>query len=162
MTDQERRGIEAPFPDALASQLERYLTHHRPFLLRRTGRWNRTETPSQPNNALWISGDGSAMTEIAIYFRIIKQTKARYGHGVNPHLFRDSAATSIAIEDPGKVLITRNILGHATLRTSEKHYNQATSLQASRQYQEQILALRGPSGHVSPRPTPGGSNNQGT
>ena len=30
----------------------------------------------------------------------------RFGHALNPHLFRDCAATSIAIEDPDHVRIT--------------------------------------------------------
>ena len=66
----------------------------------------------------------------------------RFGHMINPHLFRDSAATSIAVEDPESTHITRSILGHDTLRTSERHYNHAQSLEALRQYQHRILELR--------------------
>ena len=82
------------------------------------------------------------MTEIAIYCRIMRTTQAKFGHGVNPHLFRDSAATSIANEDPDNVLITRSVLGHATLGASERHYNHAQSLKAIRRYQQHILRLR--------------------
>jgi len=136
------RPIEAPLPDELVSRLERYLTYYRPFLARRTGRWNRGRDTDAPTKALWISRDGSAMTGIAIYFRITKLTKARFGHVVSPHLFRDAAATSIAIEDPEHVLITREILGHRTLRTSERHYNHAQSLEALRRHQAHVLQLR--------------------
>jgi integrase len=66
----------------------------------------------------------------------------RFGHMINPHLFRDSAATSIAIEDPKSAYITRSILGHGTLRTSEQYYNHALSREALRQYQRRILELR--------------------
>jgi integrase len=138
-----RTSIEAPFPEALVANLERYLTHHRPILARRTGRWNRrANPPSQLINALWVSKDGSPMTEIAIYFRIMKKTQAKFGHVVNLHLFRDSAATSIAIEDPDHVFITRSILGHATLSASERHYNHAQSMEALRRYQGRISELR--------------------
>ncbi len=82
------------------------------------------------------------MTEIAIYFRIMKLTRAKFGHVVNPHLFRDSAATSIAIADPEHVLITRSILGHSTLRTSERYYNHAQAREALQRYQKRILQLR--------------------
>ncbi len=136
-------AIEASIPTDLVPYLERYLTHHRPVLVERTGRWNRIEgTSRQRTSALFVSKDGSKMTEIAIYFRIIKRTQSRFGHAINPHLFRDSAATSIAIEDPDRVHITRSILGHATLRTSERHYNHAQSLKASRRHQQMIQKLR--------------------
>ena len=135
-------AIEASIPTDLVPYLERYLRHHRPILVERTGRWNRVEGTNQRTSALFVSRDGSAMTEIAIYFRIIKRTQSRFGHAVNPHLFRDSAATSIAVEDPDRVHIVRNILGHATLRTSERHYNRAQSMEALRRYQDRILQLR--------------------
>jgi integrase/recombinase XerD len=82
------------------------------------------------------------MTEIAIYFRIMKLTEKKFGHIVNPHLFRDSAATSIAIEDPEHVRYTMAVLGHGSLTASEKHYNQAGSLEASRRLQRHVLELR--------------------
>ena len=82
------------------------------------------------------------MTEIAIYFRICKLTRARFGHAINPHLFRDSAATSTAIEDPEHVHIVRSILGHTTGQSGERYYIHAQSLEASRHYQRGILALR--------------------
>ena len=40
------------------------------------------------------------MSEEVFYKGLRKRTTARFGHTVNPHLFRDCAATSIAIEDP--------------------------------------------------------------
>jgi site-specific recombinase XerD len=135
--------IEAPVPEALTAKLKRYLSHFRPLLAERNGRWNRGgRAQDRQAFALWVSKDGSAMTEIAIYFRISKVTRARFGHVINPHLFRDSAATSIAVEDPESVHITRSILGHGTLLTSEQHYNHAQSLEALRQYQRRILELR--------------------
>jgi integrase/recombinase XerD len=82
------------------------------------------------------------MTEIGIYFAISRLTHRRFGHVICPHLFRDSAATSIAIEDPEHVHVTRSILGHTTLQTSERHYVHAQSLEASRRYQRRILELR--------------------
>jgi integrase len=135
--------IEAPVSQALTAMLERYLTHFRPLLTQRSGRWNRgARVQNRQTCALWVSEDGSDMTEIAIYFRVRRVTRAKFGHGINPHLFRDSAATSIAIADPEGAHITRSILGHSTLRTSEQHYNHAQSREALRQYQWRILELR--------------------
>ena len=135
--------IDAPFPPALVPYLERYLSYYRPFLARRSGRWHQARARlREPGMALWVSTYRSAMSGQAIYYRITNLSKARFGRAINPHLFRDSAATSIATEDPAHVYITRSILGHSTLATSERHYNHAKSLEATRRYQERILALR--------------------
>jgi integrase/recombinase XerD len=132
--------IDTPVPAALVPRLERYLAEYRPFLLRRAEKRSRSLFESEP--ALWIAVRGTAMTEIGIYFAISELTKERFGHVVNPHLFRDSAATSIAIEDPEHVLIVRNVLGHRSLRTAERYYMHAQTLEASRRYQRRILELR--------------------
>jgi hypothetical protein len=47
-------------------------------------------------------------------------------------LFRDCAATSIAIDNPKHVGDASLVLGHAGHRMTEKHYNHARSLEASR------------------------------
>jgi hypothetical protein len=57
-------------------------------------------------------------------------------------MFRDAAATAIAIFDPEHVLIIKAILGHATIATSEKHYNMARGLEAGRRYYQTIRGLR--------------------
>ena len=137
-----RVPYEAPIPYVLVSFLERYLTRHRPFLVQHTGRWGESRPLQDPGDRLWISNYGSAMSEGAIYGRVIKLTSVRFGHGINLHLFRDIAGTSIAVEDPGHVQITTSLLGHTTLATSEKHYNHARSLEATRRYQAHVLALR--------------------
>jgi integrase/recombinase XerD len=113
------------------------------LLLARNGRWNKVDHPlGQPNDALWVSKDGSAMTEMAIYFRIRARTQARFGLSINPHHFRHIAATSIAIEDPEHVHIVRSLLGHTSLRGGERYYIQAQTLEASRRYQRRITELR--------------------
>jgi integrase len=68
----------------------------------------------------------------AIYERLVRVTRARFGHALTPHLFRDCAATSIALADPEHVYITRSIVGHTTLETSERYYNHAQSREAMR------------------------------
>jgi len=135
--------ISAPIPLTLVPYLERYLSDYRPHLLVRNGRWKQQRTSAgRADTALWISAHGSAMTEMAVYNNICRLTRARFGHAVNPHLFRDSAATSIAIEDPEHVYIVRSILGHSTMQSGERHYIHAQTLPASRRYQQQILKLR--------------------
>jgi integrase/recombinase XerD len=59
-------------------------------------------------------------------------------------LFRDAAATSIAIDDPEHVTNIMRVLGHSTLAKSERHYNQARGLEAGRRYQATIQTIRAP------------------
>ena len=61
---------------------------------------------------------------------------------MTPHLFRDAAATSIAIHDSEHVTNIMPVLGHATLTTSERHYNQAQGLEAGRRYHGTPAAIR--------------------
>jgi integrase/recombinase XerD len=82
------------------------------------------------------------MAGTTIYGRIIALTKARFGHAVNPHLFGDSAATSVATEDPSHVYIVKNVLGHSTLKTAERYYMHAQAVDAAQRHQKLVLALR--------------------
>jgi site-specific recombinase XerD len=134
--------IECRFPEVLIPYLERYLSQYRPFLTALAPRPRRKRSFRPPGMALWVSTYCSAMSEQAIYYRIRILTKAKFGRSLNPHLFRDSAATSIATEDPEHVYITKSVLGHSSLATSEKYYNHAQSSVASRRFQNRVLELR--------------------
>ena len=127
--------IELAWPEVLAAPLATYLDIHRPHLSSLVGRWARPI-----DDALWVSSDGSPMTEMAIYLRVCKNTRDAFGVAVNPHLFRDAAATTLAIADPGNVRVAAPLLGHRTFATTERYYQHAKSLQAHRQY---IAALFG-------------------
>ena len=132
------RPIALPFPTALAPALERYLAVHRPVLAALRGRWH------QPaGTALWLSAHGSPITEMTFYDRIRQLTAAAFGAAVNPHLFRDAAATSLAIQDPAQVRIAAQILGHGSFATTERHYNLARSLDAGQAWQATLDRLRG-------------------
>lgn len=123
------RQIELPFPVVLEEALDLYLQAHRPFLVERTGRWT-----ASIDDQLWISKDGSPMTEIALYDRIRARTAEAFGTPLNPHLFRDAAATTLAIADPAHVRIAAPLLGHASFATTERYYQQATAMSAHRDY----------------------------
>jgi len=140
--DETKTGepIETPIPLGLVPQLEQYLSQYRRSLLQRAEK--KGHSSLQPDRALWISVHGTAMTEDGLYFIVSRLTKKRFGHVVSPHLFRDSAATSIAVEDPEHVRIVRSVLGHSTMQSSERHYIHARTLEASRRYQQRILELR--------------------
>ena len=137
--DATQTKTDAPFeiawPEELAAPLAAYLSIHRPHLSSLVGRW------SKPiDGALWVSSDGSPMTEMAIYDCIRKHTREAFGVAINPHLFRDAAATTLAIADPENVRVAAPLLGHRTFTTTERYYQQAKSFEAHRQY---IAALFG-------------------
>jgi integrase/recombinase XerD len=127
-----------PLPTELTVFINEYLERYRPVLLEMRQRWVKAA-----GDALWISTAGSAMSYDSFYGPITRTTRAAFGRSINPHLFRDCAATSVAVDDPDHVRIVAPLLGHASLSTSERHYNQARSHQAARRWQEHLLALRG-------------------
>jgi site-specific recombinase XerD len=133
-----REPIELPWPEPLIGSLEVYLTRYRPVLAQRHGRWTRPV-----GQALWLSRDASPMTRRGIYDRITQCTLKCLGKAINPHLFRDCAASTIAVEDPHHVRIASPLLGHRTLSTTEKYYNQARSVEATRIIQNYLISLRG-------------------
>lgn len=134
-----RHVYELDLPQELTGAIDRYLEFCRPQLLARSGRWVR----AHEGTALWISRDGAPYRPRALRERITKLTRQEFGHAINPHLFRDCAATSIATELPEHVRIIAPILGHTNLQSGERYYNQARSLQAGRRYQDVIADLRG-------------------
>lgn len=120
-----------PLPQDLTPYVDDYLNRVRPLLLR-----------GRDSDKLWISWAGDDLSECGIHDKIEERTKARFGHAINPHLFRDCAATSIAVEDPEHVRIIKSILGHTSLETSERFYNQAQSMSAQRTLNQAVLSRR--------------------
>jgi site-specific recombinase XerD len=131
-----KQPFETMVPDALIADFDRYLDHYRPILLTRGSRQEPLDT-----DHLWIADTATPLDPKSIPQRIKKHTRAAFGKHIWPHLFRDCAATSIAVEDPRNARSIKTILGHSSLTTSEKHYNQARSLEASRRYQRVIVDL---------------------
>ncbi|MGE3298556.1 MAG: tyrosine-type recombinase/integrase [Porticoccaceae bacterium] len=129
--------IRMPVPPAITAAIDCYLAEHRPVLAGGRGRWWRAA-----GDALWLSVQGSPMTEMALYDRVVRITRAALGRPLNPHLFRDCAATAIATDDPDHVRIAAPLLGHSTLATTERHYNQARGRQAALRWQAHMLMLR--------------------
>jgi len=124
------RHIEVPIPEVLAPYIDAYLHHHRPRLL-----------IGNVSDHLWVSRFGDHVHGNTVRRQIKLHTEKAFGTAITPHLFRDCAATSIAIHDPEHVWITTNILGHNTLASSQKYYDQSRMLEAGRHYQSIISGL---------------------
>jgi integrase/recombinase XerD len=127
-------AFEVSWPDEILAPLKTYLDFHRPHLASLPGRWSKPV-----DNFLWVSSDGSPMTEMAIYDRIRRHTAEAFGVAVNPHLFRDAAATTLAIVDPEHVRVAAPLLGHRTFMTTERHYQQAKTFEAHRAYVDAVF-----------------------
>jgi integrase/recombinase XerD len=133
-----RTPIEEPLPDDLVSYLEAFLRTWRPVLLRQTRRFGGVPT----HRRLWVDRSGSPMKESTLRSLINRYTQKEFGTAVWPHLFRDCLLTSVAMNQPELMRIGATLLGHASSRTGEKHYNQARMLDASRRYGSTIFELR--------------------
>jgi integrase/recombinase XerD len=136
------RPIEAPLPPELTEPIEHYLAVHRPYLLMQSGQ----SATAAPHTAFWVSSWGTPLTSQLLAKRISQRTGEAFGKSMSPHLFRDAAATAIATEDPEHVGMILPILGHSSLKMSEKHYNQAKTLESGRKYLSILESLRTPKG----------------
>ena len=126
------RPLEIPFPEELYSSLERYLAVYRPLL---TG-------ARYVGDRLWVGYRFGPQSAHALQLSIVCVTQVAFGAPINPHLFRDCAATSIAIHEPKSVRMAANILGHGSFGTTEKFYNLANCIDAGRSYADVVKARR--------------------
>jgi integrase/recombinase XerD len=123
--------IEFPLPDSPTHYMTRYLEHYR-LLFPKAG----------DQQALWLSAKGGALGADAIYHRIFRRTKAAFGVAIHPHLFRAIAATTIAREAPEVLTVARDLLTHADVETTLRHYAQAKTVEAARAYTNMVHRLR--------------------
>ena len=126
-----RKHIEVPLPGSLTPYIDCYLRHQRPPLLGGT-----------MSNRLWISSQGRPLSENVIRHHVTRVTEEAFGEAISPHLFRDCAATSVAIQDPEHVRISAAILGHHRLSTTQAYYDQSRMLEAGRTVQSALIERR--------------------
>jgi len=124
-----KRPFESSFPPNLIPALKIYLEIYRPYLLSL-----QYEKTSDPITGLWISIEGRAMADQSIRNAIKRRTRAAYGRDLTPHLFRDASVTTLVRDAPASAQLTKAILGHSTIETTNKHYNQARMVDASRRH----------------------------
>jgi integrase len=116
-----RRPLEYPISDELSKRIDLFLDRFRKHI---PGANNHT--------ALWPSIAGCPMAADAIYVAICRQTKKAFGFGVNLHRFRHAAASFWSTNDPTNVQGVKDLLGHASFTTTERHYVMAQSRIAGR------------------------------
>jgi integrase/recombinase XerD len=128
----QREVVEFPVPSSLTKWFDLYLTRYRPQL----------DRSGAAGDSLWVSRDSGPLTAAGAHFVIVRETKIAFGHSVNPHMFRDCAATTVAIDDPEHAFAIAAILGHSSMITSEKYYNQARMLEAGTAYHQVLENAR--------------------
>jgi integrase/recombinase XerD len=125
-----RRIMEVRVPKWIVPWLERYLERHRYRLLR-------TRDSSVPmTDGLWVSRSGTMLTAGGIREQIEARTEKAFGHAIWPHLFRDCAVTSVAIEDSENAYRIPELMGHTKPETASRHYLQASLITAVSKFQE--------------------------
>ncbi|TWH92012.1 integrase/recombinase XerC [Sphingobium wenxiniae] len=133
--EETKKGV--PFDGYVPKRLEQavftYLDRVRPVLLN-------SDIPDE--GWLWIGRQGRRMPADDISIRVTKTTRKHFGRDLSPHLFRDCAATEVALERPELIGMTKHLLGHMTPASSQKFYNQATSLTAFSRHSDVIRKLR--------------------
>ena len=127
-----RQPFEERFPETLCELLDRYLAVYRPMLA----------GTRYCGDCLWVGYRFGPQNQHSLQLAIVRATERRFGKSINPHLFRDCAATAIALHDPAAVRIAAAVLGHSTLATAERHYNLASSVEAGRSYGRVIQMRR--------------------
>ena len=121
------RPLDFPLPLELVPWMDRYLDYHRPRLLQ-----------GNEVDLLWVSNRGKGMTIYSAAARVRKVTGELFGVQISPHLFRKSAATTIAIERPEEIAIVMVILDHTNNWTGERFYILASTIEASRRYGDSL------------------------
>ena len=121
---------ERPVPEIVGEAIEQWLTH-----------WRSVFHPS--DDAFWPSIKGGALAYTYLGHIITETTRRELGIAVNPHLFRDCAVYTVAINAGARMGIASGLLQHTNERTVQQYYNKGASLDAVRQYQQILDQLMG-------------------
>jgi integrase len=76
-----------------------------------------------------------------IYTRITQVTMKHLGRRINPHMFRDAAATFIAEMTPERALLAAGVLQHKNLQITKDHYIRGQQHQMRHRYRDAIAAF---------------------
>jgi integrase len=99
------------------------------------------KSTNEPIDALWVSRDGTALTQGPLRVAIYKRTEQEFGVRIPPHWFRDAAVTTLIRDKPESAKLTGAILGHTDHTIVQKHYNQSQMIDASRRHYQTICDL---------------------
>jgi len=136
------RTLDTVWPDILKPALARYLTQVRPSLILVRAPGKTRDRPRPPGHALWIGQGGTPLGAGGLQKALARHTRRRFGHIVNAHLFRDCVATTVANCDPDHVRYAAQLLGHRSVRMTERSYIAANGQPALDRHHDLIAAMR--------------------
>ena len=111
-----KRPLDYPISAELSGRIDLYLNQ---FRCRIPG--------AGTHDYLWASSRSRPMRDASIYATVRRRTREALGFPVNLHRFRHAAATLWSSRDPANVRGAKDLLGHASFGTTEKHYIMAQS-----------------------------------
>jgi hypothetical protein len=126
-----KRADSFRVPDRLLPYLLRYLKEIRPRLLGR-----------RVHDGLWASFKGRPLSEGRIYDIVRARITKKFGKAMGLHDFRRAGPTFVAMEAPDMVGLIPGLLQHASPEKSERYYNLARSVQASRRFAGHLSKTR--------------------
>ena len=111
--DLTKTGIALDYvlSDSLSASVDVFLERFRP-----------SYSGAEKHNGLWPSTHGRPMAANTILQSVTRRTEAAFGFSVSPHRFRNAAATFLSVHDPENARAAKDLLGHASFATTEKHY----------------------------------------
>ena len=116
-----RQALDPPISAALSARIDVYLQKFRKRI-----------PGADTHDGLWASNKGRAMDDGTIYDMVRHRTREAFGFPVNLHRFRHAALTFWSIQDPKNVRGGKDLLGHVSFGTTEKHYIMSQSRMAGR------------------------------
>jgi integrase len=126
---------------------DRYLTHFLPAELTPyvdiwLEAWRPLLLKDPVIDAFWVGIKGKPMRSRGVYGCVVATTEDAFGTSINPHLFRDIAASWIVDMTPENIGIASSLLGHINPATTEDHYIQANQSIAGARYRSSVDELR--------------------
>jgi integrase len=133
------RPYHAAVPPELTPSIDGWLQVHRPLLQLIAAGQGRA---GGILGHLWLDRSGRPMRSAAIRQQIELRTKEAFGRHGWPHLFRDCAVTELVDCAPEEIGIAPDLLGHAGLQATGKHYVPAVGMKAHVRVRDVIAARR--------------------
>jgi integrase len=125
------RSLDYPISEKISGRIDLYLARFRSCI------------PGADKHAsLWSSNQGRPMCGMAIYAAVRKRTREAFGFAVNLHRFRHAAASFWSSRDPVNVKGVKDLLGHASFGTTDKHYIMGQSRLAGRALARAVDTVR--------------------